>query len=161
LIVLCFTLWPLAGYTATAFAAQPYHDVNEAAQDGLEVSISASASEAAVGDMITYTYRITNSGAATLPTINAVDDRLGAVAGLAGALPAAASRSDVLIYVVQPSDAPDHLVNTVTVTATDGVEILATASASVTVDLVDPTGMPRIEQPEQPRGVLYLPSLRH
>jgi hypothetical protein len=103
-----------------------------------------------VGETITYTYRITNTGNVTFTTISAVDNPLGAVAGLAGALSPAATRSATIAYVVQPGDVGE-LVNTVTVTGTDAVGGTVTAEDSVTVTVIEAI---------TPRPQTFLPSLQ-
>ena len=88
---------------------------------GVGVTKSANTSNAIVGQTITYTYQLVNNGHLTLTTISATDDKFGALAGLAGALAPFASRSVTLTYVVQESDLPGPLVNTVVVTGTDSM----------------------------------------
>ena len=160
LLGFCLALWPIAGYAATLVVDAPADQINAPAQLGLVVTKSASTSQAAVGDSILYTYQITNSGTVTLTSITAVDDRLGAVAGLAGELAPAASRSATLTYVVQLDDAGGALVNTITVTATDSLQNSVTGSASASVTIIDPTSLPETEQPDQPSRIkVFLPSI--
>jgi uncharacterized repeat protein (TIGR01451 family) len=102
---------------------------------GLEVAQSANITQAIVGEMITYTYRITNTGNVTLTTITANDDLLGAVEGLESPLAPTDSQLATLSYVVQESNLPGPLVNTVTITGTDSLAntVVVAASASVVV----------------------------
>jgi hypothetical protein len=120
------------------------------AAPALKVSMLASHAQAEVGDTITYTYRITNTGNVTLTTISATDNQLEAVAALAGQLAPNGSRSATLTYVVQPSDLPGPLTNTVTVTGTDPFGTEVTSSAGATVIL-----LAEGEQPQQ----IFLPNV--
>ena len=101
---------------------------------GLIVDKRANSTQALVGEVITYTYRITNTGNVTLTTITASDDKLGAVAGLAGALAPGGTRTAMLTYTALPGDV-GTLVNTVTVTGTDGLggSVVAADTFSVVV----------------------------
>jgi hypothetical protein len=58
---------------------------------------------------------------------------------------------------VQPGDAVGPLVNTVTVTGSDGTGGSVTATATTTVQIVSPTALERTEQPGQQRVPLFLP----
>jgi len=78
----------------------------------------ASAATATVGDTITYTYTVTNTGKVTLTDVSATDDVLGAVVLGATALGPGESTSGTLSYTVQESDLPWPLVNSVTVVGT-------------------------------------------
>ncbi|HEB64836.1 MAG TPA: hypothetical protein ENJ02_04760, partial [Chloroflexi bacterium] len=90
---------------------------------------------AAVGETITYTYRLTNTGDVTLSSLTAADDKLGSVSLGAASLAPGASTSAILTYTVSEGDLPGPLVNTVTVTGTPpaGAPVSATDSASVNV----------------------------
>lgn len=105
-------------------------------QRGLEVVKSASASEAVVGETITYTYRITNSGNVTLTAFEAVDSRLGVLAGLDGELAPNTPRETTVGYVVQESDLPGPILNTVVVTGTDELGQIITQTATASVNLI-------------------------
>ena len=101
----------------------------------IAVSKTASAASAAVGETITYTYRVTNTGDVTLSNLTATDDKLGSVTLGAASLAPGASTSAILTYTVSEGDLPGPLVNTVTVTGTPpaGAPVSATDSASVNV----------------------------
>jgi hypothetical protein len=104
-------------------------DVKEPPPPGpnLQIAKLANTRHAKVGDMITYTYQITNSGGQAL-SIRAVDDKLGELApvvlpGGAAPLPnlqLQPGQSAVVTktYTVQNSDLPGPLVNTLVVTGT-------------------------------------------
>ncbi len=121
-----------AGGEATVFT------IEDDAAPALTVSKIANAAPAWVGDTITYTVRITNTGNVTLTTIEAGDDKLGPVLGLAGQLNPGATRSASLTIVVQTSDLPGPLVNTITVTGTDIFATAVNASDSASVALTTP-----------------------
>jgi uncharacterized repeat protein (TIGR01451 family)/uncharacterized repeat protein (TIGR02543 family) len=134
-------------------------DTEDDTQAGIGVTMSANTTQASVGDTITYTYRITNSGNVTLTAITAADDRLGEIDGLAGELAPNQSRSATVAYIVQASDLPGPLSNTVIVTATGLLDTVATGSAFTSVALSDPTGLPTSPQPNQ--GIqIYLPHIK-
>jgi hypothetical protein len=154
---ICLALWPLAGHAAPPAAIGLPDDVDEAAQLGLTVTKSANVAQASAGATIVYTYRVTNTGTVALSGITAVDSRLGAVAGIATSLAPNAATSATMNYVVQPGDAVGPLVNTVTVTGSDGTGGSVTATASTTVQIVSPTALERTEQPGQQRVPLFLP----
>jgi uncharacterized repeat protein (TIGR01451 family) len=124
---------------------------------GLEVDKRANVTQATVGDTITYTYRITNTGNVTFTAITADDDPLGTVAGLAGELVPNGTRTATRTYVVQESDLPGPLVNTVLVTGTVSANAIFIASDSVSITLSGPTNLPEGEQPQQRQMEIYLP----
>jgi hypothetical protein len=108
---------------------------NDVALD-LQVTKSANTIYAIVGQHILYTVHITNTGVDAMIISNAVDDKLGTVAGLIGNLAPNASRTVSLSYVVQESALPGPLVNTVVVTGINGAghTIVRSAAASVRLD---------------------------
>jgi len=132
---------PLAN-TVTATGAPPVGvDVQDTADESVALTSSpaitvtkiANASSAAVGEMITYTYWVTNTGNVMLGSIAAYDDKLGAVTLGATTLTPDAGTSGTLAYVVVEGDLPGPLANTVTVTGTPpvGDDVVATADESV------------------------------
>jgi uncharacterized repeat protein (TIGR01451 family) len=102
---------------------------------GLAVSKRASASSVFVGEEVTYSYRITNTGTLTLTGVSATDDRLGELSLLTDTLAPGASTTTGASYVPSLEDLPGPLVNVVTVFGrpTIGNEIQASATATVTV----------------------------
>lgn len=157
---LCIALWPLAGYAATVLVASPEAEngVDGVDQAGIVVTKSVNPTQAEAGDTITYTFAVTNTGTLNFVDIDAVDSRLGRISGLEVALPAGASRTASVTYVVQATDPVGPLSNTVTVTGTtaDGI---ATSTATAVVIIGAPTDLPVSEQPNQ-AVELYLPSIR-
>jgi hypothetical protein len=101
---------------------------------GLEATVRPNHSEATIGDTITYTYRITNTGIAML-TIAAHDNRLGNIGGLSGELAPQISAEAILTYTVQSNDPLGSLINTVTVTGTDSSNTFITTSATASVTI--------------------------
>ncbi len=118
-------------YTASAASSVTLEQTSS-----VQVSISASVSSASVGDNITYTYVVTNSGQAAVDNITLTDSRLGAVSLSVTALDAASSLTVSRVYTVLDSDRPGPLVNSATVKATSatGEQVTAT-SADVSVSL--------------------------
>ena len=78
----------------------------------------ASATSARMGDTITYTYVVTNTGNVTLIEVSAADDVLGAIPLGATTLGPGVSTSGTLSHTVQESDLPGPLVNLATATGT-------------------------------------------
>jgi uncharacterized repeat protein (TIGR01451 family) len=106
----------------------------------IAVSVTPSTSSATVGDEITYTYYVTNTGNVTLSDVSASDDDLGAVPLTSTSLAPDASTSGELTYTVLETDLPGPLANSVTVTGTPPVGDDVSASASAAVALIQTTG---------------------
>jgi uncharacterized repeat protein (TIGR01451 family) len=100
----------------------------------ITVTKTASPKPAMVGQIITYTYRVTNTGNVNLTGLIAMDDRLGPVSFGTTTLEPQQSTSSTLAYPVIEADLPGPLQNTVTVTAssTSG-DVGASASEAVTL----------------------------
>jgi uncharacterized repeat protein (TIGR01451 family) len=111
-------------------------------QGSIAVEKVANVDSAAVGDTITYTYTITNTGFVALSSVSALDDLLGPVTLGTTSLGVGATVTGTLSYVVQDSDLPGPIVNTVDVTGTppSGPNVIASDSASVSLP-----GNPAIE----------------
>jgi uncharacterized repeat protein (TIGR01451 family) len=101
----------------------------------IATSITPSASSVKVGDTITYTYRVTNTGNTTLDPVVAVDNRLNAVTLNSSSLAAGVSASGTLSYTAVEGDLPGPLVNTVTVTGTSPISEKVHATDTATVKL--------------------------
>ena len=117
----------------------------------LVISKAPSTEIANAGDLITYTYRITNTGSVTITDVTAQDDKLGPVTLDHTTLAPNAVAIGNLIYTVRASDEPGPLVNQVTVAGTqpEGARIQVQTSASVVIRVVDRTPhvyLPRIER---------------
>jgi uncharacterized repeat protein (TIGR01451 family) len=117
--------------------SQAVASVNVTGPAAISVTKTASAFAAEAGRTITYTYRVTNSGAVTLSGIVGVDDKLGAVVFNPNTLAPDESVVSTLNYTVQESDLPGPIVNTVTVsgTATSGLRLTAASKDEATVFL--------------------------
>ena len=102
---------------------------------GLEVTKQATPDPVQVGEQLTYTYRVTNTGDVTLNSVVAYDDKLGAVTLGATSLAPGEGTSGVLNYTVVEGDLPGPLVNTVTVTGTPpvGDDVYGTTDELVTI----------------------------
>jgi uncharacterized repeat protein (TIGR01451 family) len=121
------------GEGATGIFTQTTPVFNAAIEVGKEANVEA----ASVGQMITYTYRVTNTGSVTLTNISAEDNRLGAISLLTTTLAPGASTAGTATYLVQESDLPGPLDNTVLVTGsgTPPFSAVVTNTAGVSVDL--------------------------
>ncbi|HFD39970.1 MAG TPA: hypothetical protein ENJ31_09045, partial [Anaerolineae bacterium] len=124
-------------FTGDDVTASDVATVTLTGHPSISVAKSASAGSASVGDLITYTYRLTNSGDITLTNVTAADDKLGAVTLLTTTLAPGDSTDGVLAYTVVTGDLPGPLVNTVTVTGTPlvGNDVTASDTATVTLNL--------------------------
>ena len=93
----------------------------------------ADRTEAGLSETITYTYTATNSGEVTLLSVNATDDKLGAINLGKDVLAPGESTSGSAELMVSPEFFPGPIVNTVTVSAQteDGAQVTDSASASV------------------------------
>jgi cytochrome c peroxidase len=101
---------------------------------------TASVSDARVGQTITYTYQMSNTGTLHLDHVRAIDDKLGAVTLGQTTLAPGERTSGMLTYTVVAGDLPGPLVNSVmvsgTVTGTASLGLMATATAEATVELL-------------------------
>jgi uncharacterized repeat protein (TIGR01451 family) len=100
---------------------------------------SADKSSAAVGDNITYTYTITNTGNTVLNTIVVADSKLGGIAIGVASLAAGENTTANMTYTVISSDLPGPLTNTANVTAnaSSGTAVTATSN-EVSITLTSP-----------------------
>ena len=101
----------------------------------LQLAKSASPTSATVGDNITYSYSITNSGPVATDNITLEDDRLGTISLGQTSLNPGSSITATAVYTIAESDLPGPLVNTATVSGTDPGGNALTASATATVEL--------------------------
>lgn len=83
------------------------------------VSISCSAESVTVGKEITYTYTVTNIGAATVNNVQLTDSKLGSITLSQTSLTTGQSATGSKSYTVEETDYPGPLVNTATATGTD------------------------------------------
>ena len=131
-----FLFVPFVILALATFASHAASGQTPPATPRLVVSKRANPTTARVGETITYTYRITNSGSIPLTTLVARDDRLGEV-DLAGTLPVFGAREATLTYIAQQSDTQAPLQNRVVVTGSAGVATTAVASATASVVVTD------------------------
>jgi hypothetical protein len=125
---------------ARDYVTPPFTVMKEASDDIVEV-----------GETITYTYKVRNSGTAVVTNLTAQDDKLGAVGLISSTLDPGETTSGILTYVATADDLGE-LDNSVLVTGTvtgDGV-VTGTASASVQVL----TGTPRPPRTEPQLGCI-------
>ncbi|MBN1374620.1 MAG: hypothetical protein JXA01_00540 [Dehalococcoidia bacterium] len=102
----------------------------------IEVSMSADKASASVGDTVTYTYTVVNTGEAELSGISLSDSRLGTIALTSDSLAAQGSLTATAVYVVVADDLPGPLVSSAAVEgqAPDAVTVSG-SSAEVPVTL--------------------------
>ncbi|MCQ8903582.1 MAG: hypothetical protein NQU42_05775 [Methanothrix sp.] len=101
----------------------------------IKIEKSASPSSANVGQTVTYTYKITNTGDVTLSEISATDDRLGEISLTKNTLAAGESITSTKTYQVTQRDLPGPIRNNASVSAKDVLGKDVTASARTIVDL--------------------------
>ena len=91
----------------------------EADNPAIQVIGTANVTEASMGEVVTYTYRVQNVGNMPLTSIQARDNRLGIIS-LGNTLSLGGMTSGALTYLVTASDVPGPMINVVTVTAMAG-----------------------------------------
>ena len=97
---------------------------------------------AAIGDTITYTYTVTNSGEVTLSSVSVTDDKLGAISLGKGVLAPGESIRGSAELLVSPDLFPGPVVNTATASGETDEGRQVTDNASVSVDLqAQPAGI--------------------
>jgi uncharacterized repeat protein (TIGR01451 family) len=102
----------------------------------ITVTKTASADSATIGEVVTYSYRITNTGNVTLNNITLVDDKLGEITPNKTVLGPDEYTTAEKVYTVQADDFPGPLANTAVVTGTAEVgSDQVTAEATVQVNL--------------------------
>ncbi len=114
--------------TATATVTLTY-------RSSMSVAKVASSTTARVGDSITYTYTVNNTGSITINKLSLSDDKLGAVATDKTTLAPGENTIGTITYTVLEGDLPGPLTNIVTVTATNSLNQPLTATATATVAL--------------------------
>ncbi len=119
--------------------------VSLASNASIGLLIEASATEAYVGDAITYGYTVTNTGDVTLTDIGVNDDLLGSISLETSMLAPGESTIGNAVYVVQAGDPPWPIVDVATVVGVSPTgEQVAGDSAPVVVNLF-PSGELAIE----------------
>ena len=108
---------PIASQPYALAVAGPLQD-QSVGTPGLTVLKTASSATAEVGQTITYTYLVSNSGSITLTGLSGLDDKLGPVSFSPNTLLPAQIATATLTYTVQANDIPGPLLNTVTISAT-------------------------------------------
>jgi uncharacterized repeat protein (TIGR01451 family)/uncharacterized repeat protein (TIGR02543 family) len=103
-------------------------------QPAIAVSVTPDVTSAEVGEEITYSYHVTNTGNVTLDPVVA-GDTFGSVVLDSSSLAPGAEATGSTSYTVFESDLPGPLTNTVVVTGTPGVGSVVTDTASVSVML--------------------------
>jgi hypothetical protein len=115
----------------------------------LTVAKTANVGTAQVGQTITYTYHVTNSGNITLTGLTANDNKLGSVALNFTTLTPGQITTGMLVYTVITADLPGPLTNTVVVTGLPSNDPAITGTASASVTLIPPD--------DGPATSIYLP----
>jgi uncharacterized repeat protein (TIGR01451 family) len=107
----------------------------------VEVSVSSDRASASVGDNVTYTYAVVNTGQSNLTGIVLTDSKLGAITLSVNSLASQASLTAAAIHTVVATDLPGPLVTSATVMATGGSgQAVTVNSAAVSVRLTTSGG---------------------
>ncbi|MCK9564751.1 MAG: hypothetical protein M0Q43_01725 [Methanothrix sp.] len=101
----------------------------------MSVTKVPSRTTAAVGDKVTYTYTVNNTGSITINKLSLSDDKLGAVTTAKTTLAPGESTIGTITYTVLETDLPGPLTNVATAKGTDSLNQPVTATATATVTL--------------------------
>jgi uncharacterized repeat protein (TIGR01451 family) len=101
----------------------------------MTVSKVPSSTTARVGEQITYTYTVENTGSISINGLALSDDKLGKVSVDSTTLAPGGRATGTVTYTVLETDLPGPIINTVTATATDSLRQPLTAKATATVAL--------------------------
>jgi uncharacterized repeat protein (TIGR01451 family) len=105
----------------------------------LQLTKVADPTSAAVGDIITYTYTINNTGNVTINGLSLEDDPLGSIdLGGQTSISAGENITATATYTVVEADLPGPLVNTAIISGTDPGENPVTDNATSSVELTSP-----------------------
>ena len=104
-------------------------------QGAISAEKQADRTSAMVGEVITYTYTVTNTSTGTLFAVSATDDKLGDVTLSSTTLTPGEVATGIATAVVTDHDFPGPLVNTVTATGADETGAVVTAKATASVGL--------------------------
>lgn len=134
--------WSMLVVIAIVALLTAMFSANVSAQDqasqgaSLSINKSAEPTSASLGDTITYTFTIANTGNVSVDNVTLKDDKLGEIALSETRLAPGDNVTAIATYTVDISDLPGPIVNTANVTGTDpaGKSVSATSN-SVTVSL--------------------------
>ena len=113
----------------------------------LDVVKTPSSGTAAVGDIVTYTYSVTNSGTVNITALALSDDKLGTITLDKTSLGPGETATGTASYTVLETDLPGPLTNRATVTAKDSVGKTVTGEASASVELTYAASMTIVKTP--------------
>ena len=111
--------------------AEPTHDAK------IKIEKSANRTSATVGDVIRYSYVVTNIGNINLTGVTVTDSRLGLVDLNRTELEPTEVANGTLLYTVNQSDVCANITNTADVTATDGCGGTVTNTSNQVIVITD------------------------
>lgn len=129
-----------AGRTITALDAFQFLGERSASAAALVLEKTASVSEAPLGEVITYDYRMTNTGSNDLVGLTLYDDQLGWIDLPTTSLRAGEAIEVRVSYTIRESDLPGPLVNRAIATGFTPQGDKVEAEASAHIDLLDIAG---------------------
>ncbi len=121
--------------TGKAMTAEARASVELTYSASMEIVKTPSTATAKVGDTVTYSYTVRNTGTVTLSDLALTDDKLGAIKINTNKLAAGDTATGTSSHLVVEGDLPGPLTNVVTGTATDSQKQPITATATATVTL--------------------------
>jgi uncharacterized repeat protein (TIGR01451 family) len=132
--------WSIPVLIAVIALLMPVSSTIASAQDeaGISISKSADPTSATVGDIITYTYTITNTDNVTISNISFKDDKLGPISENITLAPGENITATATYTVSEEDLEQGSIVNTANATGTDPVGNEVTDDATATVELTSP-----------------------
>ena len=139
-------------YTVT----NTYREPNTRSDDpDIRITKTADPTSANVGDEVTYTYIVTNTGDVTLSNVEVEDDKLGSIDIGSTTLAPGAVTTGTATYIIQEADAGTTIVNIATATGNylnSTVSDDDTARVNVREDIIIPPPPPE-QKPKEPEVV--------
>jgi hypothetical protein len=106
-----------------------------------------------VGDVVPYTYTVTNTGNTDLTQVAVTDDRLGDVTCPADTLPRGGAMGCTATYVVTEEDASrGHITNTATATARHNGDLVGPVEDGLTLPVGEPGGDISVNKVDAKKG---------
>ncbi|RLF26029.1 MAG: hypothetical protein DRN01_05615, partial [Thermoplasmata archaeon] len=118
-----------------------YTSVEVCYHPGIDLIKEADVDEACIGETITYTYTVTNTGDVTLNNVNVEDDLLGSITLNKTTLAPGEWATGTATHVVDENDLPGPIINHATATGTPPVDGDVTDTDDASVDVCYEVGL--------------------